>query len=86
MISSSAKCPPAKPTGSNMRQLPTAQSSGIVSIPAQSDQTTLADAGTSTMLVGGAMHPPPVEKGNTLPVDQLCAVCSRPETDNCVGC
>eukprot|EP00959_Pyramimonas_sp_CCMP1952_P027152 570318-Pyramimonas_sp.AAC.1 len=38
------------------------------------------------MLVGGATRPPPDGKGNTLPVDQFCAVCSRLKTDNCAGC
>eukprot|EP00959_Pyramimonas_sp_CCMP1952_P043099 901695-Pyramimonas_sp.AAC.1 len=42
-----------------MHQLSTAQSSSIVSAPAQFDQTTLANAGASTMLVGGATRPPP---------------------------
>eukprot|EP00959_Pyramimonas_sp_CCMP1952_P333382 6980883-Pyramimonas_sp.AAC.1 len=86
VTSSNAKCPPAKPTGSNLHQLSTAQLSGIVFVPAQFDQTTLANAGASTLLVGGATHPPPEQKGNALPVDQSCAVCFRLKTDNCVGC
>eukprot|EP00959_Pyramimonas_sp_CCMP1952_P356284 7461458-Pyramimonas_sp.AAC.1 len=58
-----------------MHQLSTAQSTGMIPVPTQFDQTTLANAGASTLLVGGATHPPPEQKGNTLPVDQFCAVC-----------
>eukprot|EP00959_Pyramimonas_sp_CCMP1952_P378517 7929339-Pyramimonas_sp.AAC.1 len=67
VTSSNAKCPPAKPTGSDIHQLSTAQSSGIVSVPTQFDQTTLANAGASTMLVGGAIPLPPDEKRKHTP-------------------
>eukprot|EP00959_Pyramimonas_sp_CCMP1952_P096710 2021552-Pyramimonas_sp.AAC.1 len=69
-----------------MHQLSTAQSSGIVSAPTQFDPMTSASVGASTMLVGGAMHPPPEGKEHALPVDELCAVCFRLKADNCVGC
>eukprot|EP00959_Pyramimonas_sp_CCMP1952_P284766 5953411-Pyramimonas_sp.AAC.1 len=83
VTSSNAKCPPALPTGTIMHQLSTARSAGIVPAPTQFDQTTLTNAGASTLLVGGATHPPP---GGTFSVDQFCAVCFRLKTDNCVGC
>eukprot|EP00959_Pyramimonas_sp_CCMP1952_P283671 5929824-Pyramimonas_sp.AAC.1 len=72
-MSSDTKCPPAKPFGSNIHQLSTAQPSSVASAPTQFDQETLANAGASTMLVGGAIRPPPDGNGITLPVDQFCA-------------
>eukprot|EP00959_Pyramimonas_sp_CCMP1952_P094659 1980110-Pyramimonas_sp.AAC.1 len=72
-MSSDTKCPPAKPFGSDIHQLSTAQSSSIASAPTQFDQATVANAGASTRLVGGAIRPPPDGNGNALPVDQFCA-------------
>eukprot|EP00959_Pyramimonas_sp_CCMP1952_P102329 2140599-Pyramimonas_sp.AAC.1 len=65
MQSSSAKCPPAKPTGTNVHLLSAAQSSGTASVPLQSDLTNVVSAGASALLVREVAQSPPAERGET---------------------
>eukprot|EP00959_Pyramimonas_sp_CCMP1952_P474651 9503786-Pyramimonas_sp.AAC.1 len=89
MQSSNDKCPPAKPTGTDGRPLPAAQSSGTTSVPPQSDMTTGVNAGSSTSQARAAPQPQPAEReepqAESSIVAQFCSICFNPRTGSCAG-